>query len=721
MKKQLQKISILSAMLGVFGGFAQTSKVVQPCATFESMEMHFNANPAAKSNYENVQRILAEQTKEYEQAKLAGKILAPPVYTIPVVFHVLHEGGAENISDAVINQALKWVNQDFERTNSDANTTAAPFNTSYINSEIVFKLATIDPNGNCTNGIVRRVDSRTEWDRNPPGAFGYLYNGITWPPTKYLNIILVKDIVAASGQNGIVVGYTFKPGSWGTNAVQDAIVYNASFLGTMVQARSLSHEIGHWLNLSHTWGNTNNPGVSCGDDGITDTPVTRGEFGGCASSSITVCTQTNAAMAGLNNVQNIMNYSDCPRNFTTGQTNAMRAALVSGVSGRNNLWSTGNLTSTGVNNTPNCAPIAEYVSTTNVYTVCSGGSLVLKDVSYNGTVTSISWAGSGNVAISNATATAPTVTFNTVGVETITLTASNGVGSSVKTRTVLVKDGTPQVTGVYGESFENGYPSNWSIVNNQGVTWATTNLASYDGGTSMYLDGSNSGIGQVDAMQMPVLDGNVYNFFATPTYSLSFAYAYARKTSTHNDILRIEGSKDCGATWTTIQSLSASSMASGSGGVTSTAFVPTSSQWKIHDISQAPAWPSFSAAQSMILRFTFIQDATTGFGNSMYIDALNFNAPGVGINELAKKLKYVVYPNPANGSTNVRFTISDESLIGAEVVDVLGKVVFASASKSYAPGEHVISINKNNDLSKGIYFVNLSVNGAKVSTKLVIE
>ena len=206
MKKQLQKISLLATMLGAFGSFAQTNSGIQPCATFESMEMHFKGNPSAKSNYENVQRILDEQMKQYEQDKLAGKMLAPPVYTIPVVFHVLHQGGAENISDAVIQQALAWVNKDYDRTNPDANTTAAPFNSSFINSEIVFKLATIDPNGNCTNGIVRRVDSRTMWDRNPPGAFGYLYNGITWNPTKYLNIIIVKDIVAASGQVGTVVG-----------------------------------------------------------------------------------------------------------------------------------------------------------------------------------------------------------------------------------------------------------------------------------------------------------------------------------------------------------------------------------------------------------------------------------------------------------------------------------------------------------------------------------
>ncbi len=721
MKKQLQKISLLAAMLGAFGSFAQTNNGVQPCATFESMEMHFKGNPAAKSNYENVQRILDEQRKQYEQDKLAGKMLAPPVYTIPVVFHVLHQGGAENISDAVIHQALSWVNKDYERTNSDANTTAAPFNASYINSEIVFKLATLDPNGNCTNGIVRRVDSRTMWDRNPPTAFSYLYNGITWNPQKYLNIIIVKDIVAASGQVGTVVGYTFKPGTWPTGAVQDAIVYNASFMGNMIDARSISHEIGHWLNLSHTWGNTNNPGVACGDDGITDTPVTLGEFGGCPSSSIQTCSQTNTAMVGFNNVQNIMNYSGCPRNFTTGQTNAMRAALVSGTSGRNNLWTTGNLASTGVNSTPNCAPIAEFISTTNVYTVCSGGTLVLKDVSYNGTVTSVSWASSGNVAISNTTATSPTATFNTVGVETITLTATNGVGSSVVTKTVLVRDGTPQITGVYGESFESGYPSNWSIVNNQGVTWATTNLASYDGGTSMFIDGANSGIGQVDGMQMPVIDGDVYNFLATPQYSLTFAYAYARKTATHNDILRIEGSKDCGATWTTLQSLSASSMASGSGGVTASSFVPTLAQWKIHDISQAPAWVTFSAAKSITLRFTFIEDATSGFGNNIYIDALNFTAQGVGFNELAKKLKYAVYPNPANGATNVRFSISDASSVGAEVVDVLGKVVIPSTVKTFSPGEHVIAINQSNILSKGIYFVNLTVNGAKVSTKLVIE
>lgn len=721
MKKQLQKISILAAMLGVFGSFAQTNKNIQPCATYESMEMYFKSNPTARTNYENIQKILGDQIKQNQQNNTAGKSNAAVVYTIPVVFHVLHQGGSENISDATIKQALQWVNNDYAKANSDATTTAAPFFSSYINSDIVFQLATIDPNGNCTNGIVRHVDSRTSWDRNPIGAFGYLYNGITWTPSKYLNIIIVKDIVASTGQVGTVVGYTFKPGTWPLNGVQDAIVYNAAFLGNMVDARSLSHEIGHWFNLSHTWGNTNNPGVSCGDDGITDTPVTKGEFGGCPSTSVTACTQTSAPMTGLNNVQNIMNYSGCPRNFTTGQTNAMRTAAASSTSGRNNLWSPSNLTATGAGLTPNCAPIAEYLSTTNIYTVCAGGSLVLKDVSYNGTITSISWAGSSNVSISNSTVTAPTVTFNTIGVETITLTATNGVGSSSITHTVLVRDGTPQITGVYGESFESGYPSNWSIVNNQGVTWAPTNLASYDGGTSMLLDGSSSGVGQIDAMVMPVIDGNVYNAFANPTYSLSFAYAYARKSGTHNDILKIEGSKDCGASWTTIQSLSAASMASGSGETTAAAFVPTNSQWKIQDITQAPIWPSFSSAQSIILKFTFIEDATSGFGNSIYIDALNFNSPGVGFNELAKQIKYMVYPNPSNGSTTVKFNISDESKIGVEVIDVLGKVMIPSKTTTYSPGEHVISLNQNNSLSKGIYFVNLTYNGAKLSTKLIIE
>ena len=115
-------------------------------------------------------------------------------------------------------------------------------------------------------------------------------------------------------------------------------------------ARNLSHEIGHWFNLTHTFGNTNNPGLVCGSsaggDGVSDTPDTKGNFSTCPASSTNTaftCTSPNPTNTAnyYQNVQNFMDYSSCPRNFTTGQTNKMRTAAQSATSSRNNLWSVG--------------------------------------------------------------------------------------------------------------------------------------------------------------------------------------------------------------------------------------------------------------------------------------------------------------------------------------------------------------------------------------------
>ncbi len=724
MKKPIQ---ILCAAFTLTSGVinAQADKKIQPCITYEVMDQVFKEDPAAKQRYKATQTILNSQKEEYEKNLAASKTLAPPVYTIPVVFHILHQGGSENISDATINQALKWLNDDYARTSADANTTVPPFNTSFIDSEIKFVLAKLDPTGNCTNGIIRKYDSRTVWNRNPSGAFSYLYNGITWDPTKYMNVIVVKDIVAAPGQIGIVVGYTFKPGVWPTGSVQDAIVFNHNFLNSMVDARSLSHEAGHWFNLPHTWGNTNNPGIACGDDGIDDTPITKGEASGCPSSSVSACTQTNPAMVGLNNVQNIMNYSDCPRNFTTGQTNVMRAALASATGGRSNLWSNANLIATGINNTVTCLPIAGFASITNKYKVCSGASLTMRDASYNAAITSYSWSGPNSVVFANSNASITNVVFNTPGIVTITLTVGNAQGNSASTRTVDVDGLTAAITGPTIESFEGtNLPVNWSITNGSGVGWEQTNLASKDGANSYFVDGPLSSAGQSDLLQMPMMD-----ILNNQGGTFEFAYAYARNSTTHNDNLIIEGSLDCGATWKIIKQFNASTLASGSGGivpVTNSVFIPTGAQWKTYSSNIGGFgididWFDFSNSARVMVRFNFIEDATNGAGNRIYIDKVNFAGNSVGINELTKSIGLGLFPNPTKGNSTVKFTLGDPSKISIEVVDVLGKVVIPVESRIYPSGEHSLPINSNSTLNKGIYFVNINLNGINMSRKLIVE
>jgi PKD repeat protein len=694
-----------------FMGFAQ--QPVQPCNTYAAMDEFFAANPSAKKAYEAAQ----EQLKASAQAKLINNneqlLSAPPVYTIPVVFHILHEGGSENVSDQVCINALKAVNDDFAKLGSDANTIAAPFQPLFIDSEMRFRLAKKDPNGNCTTGIVHHYDTRTNWNQ---GGGSANYTGLTWDPQKYMNIIIVKQIIPTGTVTGggIIVGYTYKPGtpvpsSW------DAIVYNYSYLTGQSNLRSLTHEIGHWFNLPHTFGNTNNPGVTCGDDGISDTPPTKGAFSTCPSS----LSGNTCDASGQDNVENIMNYSSCPKNFTSGQTTVMRTAAASPVNGRNNLSSTGNLTATDVNGTASCAPVAEFLSASGTYTVCSGATLTFKDFSYNGTITTYAWSGDNGTTFGTPSATQCVVTFPTPGITTVSLTVSNAQGTSVKTRTVSVLNGAVGISMPYVEGFEAGsLPTNWSINNlNPGsVTWEIANVSEGVGSKSYFIDGTQATFGQIDQLVSPVMD-----LVNHPLDTFTFKFAYARKNSTHNDVFKVEASKDCGGAWYTIYNPSAASMANGSGGTTSSPFSPTLSQWKHVKLNDWPNWNTVSNGASVIFRFSFQEDPNFSNGNNFFLDNINFSGDANGINELTKMFKFNLYPNPSKGEATIKFNLHDAANVKIDVIDVLGKKVLPTADLNMAPGEQTYSINKNNSLNKGIYFVNLSINGAKMSKKLVIE
>ncbi len=715
--KHLLTNSLLGlALVAGLTASAQEAKKIQPCNTYAAMEEHFAQDPAARARYEKISAILHQEYLEAEANRASGKMSAPPVYTVPVVFHILHQGGSENISDATCIAGLNWVNLDYARANFDASLTDPPFDASYIDSEIKFMLAKKDPNGNCTTGIVRHVDQNTDWPQ-ATHANNCLY---TWDPTRYLNVYIVNQIIPTSTVTGggIIVGYTYKPGTWPTSSSADVIIYRHDFLTGGDNARSLAHEIGHWLSLSHTWGNTNNPGVACGDDGITDTPITLGEFAACPTTSASSCVQTNTLLNGLNNVENIMNYASCPKNFTTGQTTAMRAAIASAVSGRNNLWTPANLTAADINGVASCAPMSDFMSTASGgYTVCAGQSISLfKEFSYNGTVTSRLWTATNGATITTPTASTTIIWFPNPGISVVTLSVSNSLGGNALSRTITVVNGVVTATNGITESFEgSGTPPNWSVINPGGVGWVQTSNAALHGSFSFLLDGAISSSASEDILMMPTMD-----FVANPGATLRFSYAYRRKSATHNDIFRVQLSYDCGASWLDVYAPSASVLASGSGGVGASNFVPTLAEWKTQDVSGHPNYGTFVGSPSVMGRFYF-QEATGGFGNKLYIDSVNLVAGPVGINELTRHLRLTLSPNPTNASATLNFVLSNDANVKVVVMDVAGKLVSPEKAYTLAPGDHKITLNENGTLSKGIYIVSLEYNGTKVARKLIIE
>ena len=194
---------LLFVALSIFGTI--TSQNLIPCGTDEAMRREFELHPEIFQQFlereKDLEKLDAIAFQNGYVENNQNQKSMPPVYIIPVVFHILHQYGPENISDAQIYDQMNILNEDYRKLNSDTSQTVLAFKTIAADAEIEFRLATIDPNGNCTNGIVRHVDPNTNW---PNSAAAYAY---TWPRNKYLNVYVVKSISSGAA------GYTYLPGS----------------------------------------------------------------------------------------------------------------------------------------------------------------------------------------------------------------------------------------------------------------------------------------------------------------------------------------------------------------------------------------------------------------------------------------------------------------------------------------------------------------------------
>jgi PKD repeat protein len=244
--------------------FAQEPKY---CGTDAAMQQLLAAHP------ELVQSFI-EQEQQYATSAAAKRgIQSVTVYTIPVVFHVLHQNGLENISDAQIFDAIDILNTDMRKLNADTISIIPRFKPLLSDIKIVFALAKLDPQGNCTNGIDRIYSSRTNY-----GDDSAKVN--PWPRDKYLNIWTAKAL-----QQGWA-GYAYYPSAaTGSLSVHDGLMVLADYVGSIGtsnvnKSRTITHEVGHWLDLGHLWNTTINivinVGIACGDDLVSDTPITKG-------------------------------------------------------------------------------------------------------------------------------------------------------------------------------------------------------------------------------------------------------------------------------------------------------------------------------------------------------------------------------------------------------------------------------------------------------------
>ncbi|NLR60316.1 T9SS type A sorting domain-containing protein [Chitinophaga polysaccharea] len=336
-------IAALLCLLVSGGVVAQQKNAPAPspdhCSSSRAMQELYKKHPAslqaARKQEAYISSIVAKMREQ--RRTLATQ---PVQYTIPVVFHVNDPVNPYKVTMEQIRSAMDILNQDYNLANADYSQIDPRFIGLAANLHITFRLADIDPQGNPTTGVTYHYNDLD--GRSPDGSGAAVKSVSYWPSEKYLNIWIVSEVEQKGVYNNS--GWTYLPDDWVAANHLDGVVYNWRYLGAPgvgcsengypYMKRVLTHEVGHFLNLEHTFEN----GCNAPGDGVDDTPPTLSNYGGC--------NLTANSCGSVANVENYMDYSSCTKMFTVGQSDRMLAALTSTVAHRNNLWSAANLAAT---------------------------------------------------------------------------------------------------------------------------------------------------------------------------------------------------------------------------------------------------------------------------------------------------------------------------------------------------------------------------------------
>ncbi len=284
------------------------------CGSMQEYERLLEEQPSFRTNQQRAEEFTARAVASGEARRVSSTLV-----TIPTVVHVLHHTAAENISKAQVRSQLTALTHDYRSTNADTTQVPEAWKGLVADAKIEFELATVDPDGEPTDGIVRVRTERTSFGTGDAVKRAGQGGSPAWPTDAYLNIWVCT-------LSGGLLGYAQFPG--GPKATDGVVVSNAAF-GTTGTAsapfdrgRTLTHEVGHWLNLRHIWGDT----LDCsGGDRCPDTPNCAGPNYGSPEFPSTSC--GNAPNGDM--FMNYMDYVDDAAMFmfTAGQVARMNACL----------------------------------------------------------------------------------------------------------------------------------------------------------------------------------------------------------------------------------------------------------------------------------------------------------------------------------------------------------------------------------------------------------
>ncbi|MFI5172221.1 MAG: M43 family zinc metalloprotease, partial [Chitinophagales bacterium] len=600
---------ILVALIATQSSFAQFSR----CSTQEHEEM-------LKAKYPDYaqKRAQLEQftTKFIEKKKSSGKLTSGVVITIPVVFHVVYKTAAQNIPDARLIEQIAILNEDFRRLNADTTDTPDEFADVAADFEIEFCIASVDPDGNPTTGIIRTETDVTSFNTNDDVKFNADGGDDAWPADDYLNFWTCN-------LGPFLLGYAQFPGG---PANTDGVVIHCDHVGNSPGGypyhlgRTATHEVGHWMNLYHIWGDDTN---CAGSDLVGDTPNQKVETYGCPSFPETdMCSPSAPGIM----FQNYMDYTDdaCMNIFTEGQKNRMLSIFEPG-GDRYDLTN-----SEGCGLQPyNAQALSSLpggtvceLTITPMVTIKNHGTEILTsvDIVYSidgGATSSFGWTGS---LVTNATevVTLPAVS-TTEGEHTLEVTLENPNGfidantddNTAESEFLVNLSALP---APLSQGFESGgFPyDGYSVFNPDAYyEWERTGDAAALGSYSIYFNHfDNDAPGEIDEFIIPA-----YDISDLPSVSFTFDVAYALYTASgiYSDTLEVLASINCGETWTTVYKKANPDLQTAS--PHTSAFVPEEDEWRNESVDLS----SYLGAEQLFIKFRTISD----YENNLYVDNIN--------------------------------------------------------------------------------------------------
>ncbi|PHR33640.1 MAG: hypothetical protein COA38_05060 [Fluviicola sp.] len=693
------------------------------CATDQRMEERFLANPSLREAIH--QEMMNAARYRHDNSGNRATIV------VPVVVHIIHDNGVGNISDEQIISALDILNEDYNRLNSDTATTRstidAPFKQEAGSMDMDFKLAKLDPNGECTNGIVRVNAPHLTYNAGEDCKYAVNGGSDQWPPDEYFNIWIINSI-DNGGAQGITLGYAYLP--YGGAFSGYGILMRHDTFGTIETAsssdgRTLTHEMGHALGLNHIFsGGCHLDDCSSNGDYCCDTPPQEEANWSCSqtwNSCSGVPTGDTYGFDALDQIENYMSYNACQNMFSLDQVGIMQANFAT-IGFLNGLVDPNNLIATGVND-PDVLCTADFEALNR--SVCSGTVVDFSDFSFH-SPTTWTWTVSGiegtDYNYVNGTSSSsqdPSIEFISSGSYDVALEVTDGVTTETELKTAYIAV-IPQPNALdLIEGFEAytslGTTDQWTVYNPSGFGFEIIEGVSRTGWRSARLLNFGQSAGNSDELISAPVDLSVIDA-ATESVTLSFRYSYKKRFESNDEWLKVFITNTCGDIWVQRKTIHGDQLSSAA---QNSSWVPSiMDDWTTVHMTNIT---SGYFVENFRYKFEFESDN----GNNFYLDDINIykGAPSdelVGIDENGNVIESMsVYPNPTAGNANVRFAVANGGAASVVVTDLAGKqleshVLFA------AQGNNLLQL-ETAGYASGVYLVQLNLGGVTKVERLVVR